>query len=212
MWQTEVLGLNNEQVAHNLGVDKSTVSRIRQRFLTTGNLKKNTYPKERAYRKLTSPAQLLVLHLVIQKPGIYFHEVQKDVMDTLQLEVDISTICRFLKESGFTRQKLCYVALQRDDYLRQKFTWDMSLYDPSMFIFLDETGTDRRDVPRKYGYSMRGKPAHRHTLLVRGEHVSGIAVISVNGLLDISVVKGSVDGDKFYSFVLKHLLPHHSTG
>ena len=27
-------------------------------------------------------------------------------------------------------------------------------------------------------------------------------------LLDVSVVKGTVDGDRFYSFVLKHLLPH----
>ena len=44
--------------------------------------------------------------------------------------------------------------------------------------------------------------------MVRGEHVSGIAVISVNGLLDISVVNGIVDGDRFYSFVLKRLLPH----
>ena len=99
VWQTEALGLNNEKVADNLGVDKSTVSRIRQRFLTTGSLAKNRYPKERAYRKLSSPAQLLVLHLVIQKPGIYLHEVQKELINTLQLEVDISTICRYLKES-----------------------------------------------------------------------------------------------------------------
>ena len=87
-----------------------------------------------------------------------------------------------------------------------KFIYDMSIYDTHMLIFLDETGADRRNLLRKYGYSVRGKPAQKHTLLVRGERVSGIA-ISTSGLLDVSVVKGTVDGDKFYDFVLKHLLP-----
>ena len=31
---------------------------------------------------------------------------------------------------------------------------------------------------------------------------------SFNDLLDVCVVKGTVDGDKFYYFALKYLLPH----
>ena len=91
--------------------------------------------------------------------------------------------------------------------MRQKFVWDMSVYESHMFVFLDETGADKRNILRKYGYSIRGKPAQRHTWLVRGERVSGIAMISVSGLLDVSVMKGTVDGDKFYDFVQKFLLP-----
>ena len=97
-----------------------------------------------------------------------------------------------------------YVALQRDDYLRQR---DMSVYESHMFVFLDETGPDRQNILRKYGYSIWGKPAQRHTWLVRGERVSGIAMISVSGLLDVSVMKDAVDGDKFYDFVQTYLLP-----
>ena len=149
---------------------------------------------------------MLILHIVVKKPGILLHEVQNQLLEVLLLEVDISTICGFLHKSGFTRQKLCYVALQQDDYLRQKFICDTSIYDPHMLIFLDETGADWRNLLRKYGYSIRGKPAQKHTLLVRGERVLGIAMISTSGQLDVSVVKGTVDGDKFY-FILKHLLP-----
>ena len=65
-----------------------------------------------------------------------------------------------------------------------------------MLIFLDETGADRR-VLRKYGYSMRGKPVVNHSLLVRGECVSAVAVISVCGLLDICTVMGSTNSDTF---------------
>ena len=49
VWQTEGLGLNDEQAAKNLGVDKSTVYRVCHKFLTTGSLDKQPYPKDKAY-------------------------------------------------------------------------------------------------------------------------------------------------------------------
>ena len=49
-----------------------------------------------------------------------------------------------------------------------------------------------------------------HTLLVnvREERVSAIANISTSGLLDVDVVKGTIDGERFYDYVQKHLLLH----
>ena len=136
--------------------------RVRHKFVTFGSIDKQPYPKDEAYRKLTSPAQLLVLHIALEKPGVLLSEIQTELASVLMLEVDISTICRFLQASGFTRQKLRYAALQRDEFLRQKFILDMSVYNPEMLIFLDETGADRRNILRKYGYSMRGKPAETY--------------------------------------------------
>jgi hypothetical protein len=88
------------------------------------------------------------IHIVVEKPGILLHEIQNQLLEVLLLEVDVSTICRFLHESDFTRQKLHYITPQRDDYLRQKFICDniMSIYEPHMLIFLDETGTDRSSL------------------------------------------------------------------
>ena len=88
-----------------------------------------------------------------------------------------------------------------------KSLFGMSVYETYMFLFLYATGADRWNILRKYGYSIRSKPTQSHTWLVRGERVSGIAMVSVSGLLDVSVVKGTVDGDKFYDFVQKYLLP-----
>ena len=67
-----------------------------------------------------------------------------------------------------------------------------------MFVFIDETGTDRRAVLRRYMYSFRGKLASAHRWLVRGEHLSTIA----------KVVTGIVNGDVFYNFVQENILPH----
>jgi len=47
-------------------------------------------------------------------------------------------------------------AMQRDDYLRQQFRGDINHYHTNTLIFVDETGTDRTDTVRKFGYSLRG--------------------------------------------------------
>ena len=57
-----------------------------------------------------------------------------------------------------------------------------------MFIFVDETGADRRDTLRKYAYSWRGKPAKSSKLLVRGKHVTAMALMSISGILDCRTV------------------------
>ena len=77
VWQREAIGLPRSVVASNLGVDESTVFRTLQLFHSTGSVAKRKYPTDRAARILTSPCQLLILDLVIQRPGIYLHEIQQ---------------------------------------------------------------------------------------------------------------------------------------
>ena len=84
---------------------------------------------------------------------------------------------------------------------------DVSLYDTEMFIFLDETGGDRNAV-RNRGYSIRGILLKKHTLLVRGERVSAIAIMSASGIIDVTVHKATTNGDTFYDFVTSILLPN----
>ena len=85
VWQSEALGYSQIKVAENLGVDRSTVSRTMQLFSTTGSVSKKPYPKEQAYRKLTTPAGLLILNLVVLKPGVYLQEIQEELMKLLQI-------------------------------------------------------------------------------------------------------------------------------
>ena len=208
VWQREALGFTYDQIAANLGVDKSTVQRTVQLFLNTGSVCKRPYPKEKAFRKLTQPAQLFILRLVVDNPGMYLDEIQRQLKTMLMLEVSLSTICRFLHDNGFTRKKLQKVALQQDKFLREQYISDVSVYSRDMIVFVDETGADKRNTLRKYGYSLRGKTPRSHELLVRGERVSAIACMSCTGLLDVKTVRGTANGDTFYDFVQTHLLPN----
>jgi len=79
VWQCEALGCTHARVDENFGVDRSMVSRTLQLFHTIGSICKKLYPKEKAFRKLTTPAQLLVLNLVVMKPGTYLQEIQDEL-------------------------------------------------------------------------------------------------------------------------------------
>ena len=61
VWQKERLGYSNEMITANLNIDKSTVCRIMQIFANTGAVAKLPYPKDRAARKFTDPAKLLIV-------------------------------------------------------------------------------------------------------------------------------------------------------
>ena len=124
------------------------------------------------------------------------------------VNIGISTICQFLHRSVFSRQRMVLIAKQRYEYLRATFAIDVSCYKPEMLVFLDETGADRRNTVQKYNYSLRGKPAKSHKLLIWCKCVSAIAVMSIQGLLDCKIVHELVDGDVFYDFVHTHLIPH----
>ena len=76
-----------------------------------------------------------------------------------------------------------------------------------MLVFVDETGSDCRDALRKYGYGLRGRPPVSCKLLVRGERVSVIAAMNVEGIMTLKVVRNTVGGDEFLDFVQSDLLP-----
>ena len=207
IWQKEVMGYTLKDIANNLNIDISTVWRLIKLFETTGNVSKRPYPKGRRFKKLTDTVKLLVLQLILEKPGMYLREVQKEVYTVTGVDVSATSLCNFLKCSGFSCQKMRIVAKQRDDELRSEFITDVSIYERHMLVFVDETGTDRRDSLRRYGYSLHGKTPRSCKVLVRGERISVIGIMTSTGIPDLHVVRGGVDGDEFLNFLEKHLLP-----
>ena len=174
VYQLKLLGKTYSEIASNLNVDASTVYRIISLFDTTGDVRPKQYPSNTGTVRLTDIDKFIILVLVVDKPGIYLREIQQQLAQDAGTEVDTSTICRFLHSSGFTRQKLVITAKQRSDELRAEYMSDMTVYlgHPEFLVFVDETGTDRRDYMRRFGYSMRGKPARTQKLLWRGERNS----------------------------------------
>jgi hypothetical protein len=84
----------------------------------------------------------------------------------------------------------------------------MSVYrgHPELFVFVDETGADRRD---KFAYSIRGHPATASKLLVRGQRVSAIQGMSCDGILDFNTSTTTNTSHGFEHYIMRTaLLPY----
>ena len=203
IYQFYGLSLGYRQIASNLNIDTSTVCRVIQRFEETGDVKKKTYPQGHNHhlKKLTKYDETFILELVAEKPGMYLKELQTEVHELTGTDISITTICNFMHRSGLTHRKLNRVAGQRNDILRSQFMFDTSIFPAEMLVFLDESGTDRRDTLRKYGYSLRGQPARALSMLPRGVHLSAIAAMCSEGVLACKIVEGGVNGQTFDTFL-----------
>ena len=84
--------------------------------------------------------ELVLLHIVLQKPCIYLYEIRKELAEATWVDISASAICRCLKNIGYTRQRMKLIAIQRDG-LRAQFISDVSLYEPEMLVFIDKTGS-----------------------------------------------------------------------
>ena len=208
VYQSLGLRLSYSDIAKNLCVDVATVKRTVKLYNQTGRVSKKEYDKSRLPRKLTETVKYYIIQLILQHPGIYLREIKAELQEILAVDLSESAICGFLRSHGFSRQKMQMIARQRDELERLRFVSELTVYNPEMFIFLDETGSDKRNAHRRYAYSWRGKPARIHKLLVRGQHMNAIAFMSVDGLLDCHIEEGSVDGDVFFSTIQRLLVPH----
>ena len=208
VWAILTFNSSPDVVARLFNVSARTVTRYLNLFMQTGDV----FPRRRRYGSyllMGDYEQLILLRLILERPGIYLSEIQRKFFDMFGVEISVSTICRTLKFMGCSRQRIQYVALQHSDVYRARYMAEiaMTLYDPAMLVFIDETGSNRRNGQRRCGYSVRGIPPRDHRLLIRGVRYSGIAVMSLEGLHDVHIMEGSVNGIRFEEFVTETLLP-----
>ena len=193
----------------NFNVAVSTAYRTYRIFARTGKVD----PLDRSsgreeLRKLDRSSELYVVGFILDNPSIYLHEVCQEVKECFDLTIAPSTICKLLKRYGITRKKIRQVARQRCNALRGAFMAQTFLFNREMFVWVDETGTDKRDQLRKYGYALRGTTPVYHRFLSRGDRINAIAAITSSGLLTVELTKATVNGDNFFDFIRGTLIPH----
>ena len=195
------------QISELLGILQRTVKRYSSQFQRTGDVIPDTRTSNGPPRLLQDLEQLYLLRLVINNPTIYLHEIQTKLQARFGETVSLSTICNTIHLMGFTRQVVRSVALQQSELMRAKFMAEVSVYSPEMLIWIDESGYDRRCSLRKYGYGLRGIRPVKRRLLVRGVRYSTIPVMSINGIEDVLITEGTINGDRFSYFIRTCLLP-----
>ncbi len=192
--------------ANILSVCSKTVQRMIDMFLATGDVEPSKR-KNGPDKELNEFEEMTLIQQIYQNPGIYLHELRDVVANTTGTSVHYSTICRTLKRLGFSRKKIHYIALQQSEAKRAIYMAEISAFQPEMLVWIDETGCDKRNMLRKYGYSIRGTPAHNFALRVGGKRYSAIPVMSMTGILDVYIYEAGVNGDVFIDFIRRTVLP-----
>ena len=73
--------MSYRKVAASLFVDPSTVHRTVGVFKAIGDVQPKGYPPNGGTAKLTVIDKMMILELVIQKPGIYLREIQGHILE-----------------------------------------------------------------------------------------------------------------------------------
>ena len=81
------------------------------------------------------------------------------------------------------------------------------MFNTSMLLWIDETGCDLRNALRKYGFGIRGLQPQDYSLKLRGKRYSAIGILSTEGIKDVYIAEGSVDGETFLDFIRRCLIP-----
>lgn len=206
MWLSMVHKMSLAAISELMCVSERSVRRYLRLFNQTGDVE----PKLQRHGPpllIGEFEQLTLLRLILENKGIYLHELQDELYDMFGVSVSPSTICRTLRIMGCCRRVIRHVAIQRSDELRAHFMANVSVYEPEMIIWLDESSCDRRNSMRKFAYTLRGIVPVDHRLLVRGTRYSAITAITVEGVQDVALIEGTVNGDVFTDFVLHSLMP-----
>ena len=147
--------MTHKDIAATLMMCEKSVQRFLALFQATGSVTPQPHtggpPKV-----LDDSEQFIVMQALIHNPTMYLYEIQEHLHQLTGKRVCLSTICRTIKEKGFTRKKVQSIALQQSEQQRISFMVKISMYSPDMFIWIDETGSDKRNCIREYGYSLRG--------------------------------------------------------
>ena len=150
------------EIADLLFMSERSVQRYLSLFHSTGSMA----PKDSTSgpgKILTEVEQFSILQLLIYNPSAFLHEIQAQLYDSTGKWIHASTICQTIHQNNFTHKKIQVIALQRSQEARLQFMAEVSGYNPDMLIWVDETGSDRRNNIRSYAYALRGmRPVCHH--------------------------------------------------
>ena len=75
-------------------------------FDSSGSVDHKPYLRDKQFWSIAPTVELVLLHIVLQKPGIYLHEIQKELAEATGVDLSPSAVCRYLKRVGFSHTNL----------------------------------------------------------------------------------------------------------
>jgi transposase len=159
-------------------------------------------------RSITPPMLDALCEYLLEKPGLYRDEMVLFVLDEFNTHVTASSIGRALKSHGWTKKTIRRIAKARNADLRDLYmhnSWD-SGFRSYHYVFVDESGCDKRSGFRRMGWSPLGVTPVQIARFQREQRFQILPAYTQDGVIFARVYQGSTDSTVFEDFI-EQLLP-----
>ncbi|KAK5805869.1 hypothetical protein VI817_000127 [Penicillium citrinum] len=147
--------LTTSQMAKAAECSKRSVINISNNLRRFGNVR--APPTQVGRRRSVTPPMLQALcdHL-LEKPGLYVDEMTIFLWDEFRVQVTNSSIKRALASVGWSKKVARQRAKEQSPDLRDFYLHNLSDFQSYHFVYVDESGCDKRIGFRRTGWSPSG--------------------------------------------------------
>jgi transposase len=200
-------------IAKNFNLSRRTISKIRRELEneTDGIIAPETPSNEIPRVIVNRPEDQVIKNIVIRRNDVTLKEIAEELALETGCIRSISCISKKLKSMQITRKRLTLVPVERNAMpkkeIRATYAMNVSVYSTENMVFLDETGFNAHTT-RRYGYSLVGTKSYRVVPANRGQNLSCMCVISLNGLVAYDFKRGAYNSESFVEFIQNYLVDY----
>lgn len=197
--------LSYTKIAAQIPCSKTTVKTMNANIRCFGQTRA---PHNGVGRRRTMTHEMVITlqtHLAARN-GLYLDEMADILWEEFRVTVSPSTISRALKRARWSNKVTRRVARERNADLRDEYLNEIAVFQPEHFVFVDESGSDRRDGLRRNGWAPVGHAPTQVSSLQRGERYQILPAITCNGIIWSRVYSGSTDAAMFEDFIAQLLI------
>ena len=192
-------GKSKLDVAALLGIHRSTV----HRWLRTGNIRLPPRGPRLGKRKLTVEQESAVISHVDNSPGNTQSRLARYIQQAFQVHVAINTVALILKRADYTHKKAVKRNTEYDVQRGMQFLQELRELSADRCVTLasiDEASFHLNSAPR-YAWARRGSRAVIRRPMIRGTRFSLLLCVCPSGVVDYTLVQGSVNSALFTTFI-----------
>lgn len=198
--------LSTAQMAKVAGCSERSIKAIRSNLRCFGSTRAPANGGGRR-RAITSPMLEALCGHLLEKPGLYLEEMAVFLWDEFEVHVSTFSISRTLKDIGWSKKAARQIAQEQNADLRDFYLYNLTQFQSSHLVFIDESGCDKRIGFRRTGWSPHGVAPVQVAKFHRDQRHQILPAYTQDGVLLSRVYQGSTDGDVFADYV-EQLLPH----
>ena len=198
------------KVAKRFGVATSFVEKLLKQLRETGDI----LPKPHAggpKPKLNEAQLNLVKALVEADNDATLDQLRQRLADETSVSISRATMGRILQQLGLTRKKKALHATEAESPRVQQARVDywqrIQAIPPEDLVFMDEAGVNLAMI-QMYARAPKGQRAVGSRPSKRGQNVSLVNALSLQGAIAPLTILGAMDGLTFEAYIIRRVAPN----